>query len=380
MQFRFIMPALLNGGGPRNVYTLSGQLSVHGYSASVFALSGNSMFGAFRCKPSLCANSTNTQTTTLKNPLASVNFAIDVAAIKMSFLSPIQLLSSTISLATITQPAFYIATAWETAYPVLKVSSINKMPCFYFTQAYETTFGQTAMYKSFSVRSYIAPLIRFTQSAWLKNFLDSNYGGKTYYVGMGIDHSVFRPAKKNTFKEKQVLTIARAAKDKGFNIFVDAIKYLRKNRKDFKIIIVGEKEAVESQQIDFPYEFKGWLSNDNELANLYQNSIFVNTGLQEALPMPPLEAMACGATVVMTDMNGSKEYTQDYHNCLLAPIGDVKTIANKISEVLSSESLREELSRNALATAERYTWDSVVQRFEDMLKCENISQKRNSVS
>jgi glycosyltransferase involved in cell wall biosynthesis len=71
-------------------------------------------------------------------------------------------------------------------------------------------------------------------------------------------------------------------------------------------------------------------------------------------------------------MEGAMEYTRDNQNCLLAPIGNAKAIAQRIDEVLSNEALRDELSKNAIATASRYTWDCVVQKFGDMIKSEEI--------
>lgn len=370
MKFTFVIPAIWNGGGPRNIYTLSGQFNAHGYPSSVLALSSDSLFGTLNAKKT----GNNSGVVKLKNPLGSLNFALNEASYHVSFLMPFELLSSRLSLAATHDSTVYTATAWETAYAVQKVSSARKIPGFYFVQAYETTFRQARVHKCFSACSYLYPLIRFTQSAWLKRFLDSNYGGKTYYLGMGINHGIFRPIRTNSPKQRaQILTIARTAKDKGFDIFVNAISYLRKLRQDFDVVIIGEKDAVGCQKIDFPYEFRGWLSDDNQLAELYRNSIFVNTGIQEALPMPPLEAMACGAVVVMTDMNGSKEYVKDYNNCLLAPVGNSKVIALKINEALSSESLRAELSKNAISTAGLYRWDIVVQRFKEMLKNEDLT-------
>jgi glycosyltransferase involved in cell wall biosynthesis len=68
--------------------------------------------------------------------------------------------------------------------------------------------------------------------------------------------------------------------------------------------IKNSKLIVGSQKIDFPYTYAGWVSNDTELAKLYQGSVFVNTGKHEALPMPPLEAMACGKPVIGTEVGG----------------------------------------------------------------------------
>jgi glycosyltransferase involved in cell wall biosynthesis len=78
--------------------------------------------------------------------------------------------------------------------------------------------------------------------------------------------------------------------------------------------------------------------------------------------------MACGSAVVMTDMQGAREYTKDHYNCLLSPVGDHKKLTENISEILSNEAIRKEISKNAVETAKYYDWKKVVERFKFMLR------------
>jgi glycosyltransferase involved in cell wall biosynthesis len=371
MKIRFVIPGLWHGGGPRNVYALAMHLAKSGHDASVVAFADLTriprFLGGSKSRPSM----SGAPVRFLREPLGLVNQAVWKASMKTQWFIPVQLITSTLSMMTTAEPAFYVATAWQTAFPVLRISEIEGNPCLYFAQAYETTFKGDVIHKYFSNRTYMYPFIRFTQSAWLKRFLDQNYGGRTYHVGMGIDHDVFRPAKV-IHNKPRIVTIARKDPNKGFDVFVEAIRRLCKIRNDFEVVIIGEKAAVDSHKIDFPFRFAGWITKDQELASLYQGSIFVSSGKHEALPMPPLEAMACAATVVITDTDGAREYTSDDQNCLLVPIGDAKAMADRINEALSNESLREELSKNAIHTASRYRWDFVVEKFEEMAKKEGV--------
>jgi glycosyltransferase involved in cell wall biosynthesis len=372
MKIRFIIPEIWHGGGPRNIYNLTMQLTKNGHDASVLAFTDLSriprFLGGSKSKPTIISDA---NVKYFWHPLAFVNHIANKASGKIPWLIPTQLMINTSSLLALVESAVYIATAWQTAFPVLKVSGMEGHPGMYFVQAYETTFSKHSIYKHFANKTYIYPLIRFTQSVWLKRFLEENYAGRTHYIGMGIDHDVFCPAKVIQHKPR-ILTIARTDPNKGFNIFIEAIRCLRKMRNDFEVVIIGEKAAVDSQEMDFPYKFAGWITKDQELANLYQGSIFVSTGRHEALPMPPLEAMACAATVVITDTEGAREYTVDNQNCLLAPIDDAKAIASRINEALSNNSLREELTKSAISTASRYRWDMVARKLEEVIKKEGL--------
>jgi glycosyltransferase involved in cell wall biosynthesis len=373
MKIRFVLPGLWLGGGPRNVYNLAMHLAKDGHDAVVLVLGASLRASGVSPRPKstmpdVCVHA---RVEYPWHPLPYVNQVAHVASRKTQWLIPIEQVTYASSLLASAEPAVYVATAWETVFPVLRVSKMVGQPSMYFVQAYEASWSKLMIHKYFANKTYMYPFIRFTHGAWLKRFLEENYRGRTYYIGMGINHDVFRPAEVIQHK-RRIVGIARIDPNKGFHTFVEAIRCLYKMRKDFEVVIIGEKQALHSQEIDFPYKYGGWIAKDQELANLYQGSIFVSTGRHEALPMPPLEAMACAATVVITDTEGAREYTIDNQNCLLAPIGDAKAIASRINEALSNNSLREGLAKNAVSTASRYKWDIVARKFEEMAKKEGI--------
>jgi glycosyltransferase involved in cell wall biosynthesis len=371
MKIRFVIPELWIRGGPRNVYELTMELAKRGHDASVLAYTDLAQTPGFLGGTKLKPNIPDDEVKFFRRPLADVNHFVWKTSQRMLSLIPFTLVTNAASLSLEMEEAIYCATAWQTALPVFKMPGKGTMPKLYFVQAYETTFSRNPFNVAFAERTYYYPLIRVTQSAWLRQFLEENYGGEAHYIGMGINHGVFRPA--NDLRHKPIiLTVARSDPNKGFPVFVEAIKHLYRMRKDFEVVILGEKNAFNLNSLDFPYKYGGWISNDQELANLYQGSIFVNTGRHEALPMPPLEAMACGATVVMTDTYGAREYTVDNQNCLLAPNGDAKTIARQIDRALSSTSLREDLVRGAISTAGRYTWEAAAKRLESIVERRGI--------
>ncbi|MGC9203300.1 MAG: glycosyltransferase family 4 protein, partial [Thermoproteota archaeon] len=309
----FVMEELWVGGGPRNVYTLSELLRKDGIESFVISLTDQSkLFGIETKLPR-----ENKRALIPLEPFSSLNLiSIGMASKVSSLFLPLQFVLGSSSLFSVERFDAYIATAWTTLYPVISVSKIKKAVPLYFIQAYETEFSVRKLRRILANRTYTYPVVKFTHSRWVKKLLDLFFPSTSYYIGMGINHKVFYPKESIPFKH-QVLTIARCGRDKGFDIFVKSINYLRKIRQDFNVVIIGERKALESEMMNFPYVFKGWISSDLQLADLYRESVFVNTGRWEALPMPPLEAMACGSAVVMTNMQGAREYAKDHYNCIL---------------------------------------------------------------
>ena len=61
--------------------------------------------------------------------------------------------------------------------------------------------------------------------------------------------------------------------------------------------------------------------------------VFVFPSRVEGFGLPPLEAMACGAAVVLTDSGGVREYARHDENCLLVAPGDIAAMARAIDEL-----------------------------------------------
>ena len=61
--------------------------------------------------------------------------------------------------------------------------------------------------------------------------------------------------------------------------------------------------------------------------------VFVYPSLAEGFGLPPLEAMACGTPVVVTDSGGVRDYAVDGKNCILVQPGSAQAIAGAIKQI-----------------------------------------------
>jgi glycosyltransferase involved in cell wall biosynthesis len=94
---------------------------------------------------------------------------------------------------------------------------------------------------------------------------------------------------------------------------------------------------------------------DGELVALYRGaSCFVYPSLYEGFGFPPLEAMACGAPVVVGNRTSLPEVVGTAG--LLVDPTDVGAIAEAISAVLESPARAAELRRRGLERASAFTW------------------------
>lgn len=362
------------GGGPRNIYTISNLLNQAGFDSSVLFFNDIST----NKKSRVISEQFNVKIKMPSNFLGNLNRILSISDEVNFFKMPLFLLQEyltrPLSISYHKSADAYISTFWQSVIPTSKVTQRLKGVHLYFVQADETIFSSNSIYKKLAEKSYKTNISKFTHSMWIKEHLDSKFGGENTYIGMGINHDTFRV--RNLAKEQVIFTIARGDPNKGFEVFVNAMNELIKTHPDLKIKIAGEQDIINKMKkgglIKFPFEFLGWLNNDEELSKLYETSIFVNTGNFEALPMPPLEAMASGSSVVMTDMIGAKEFAKDGVNSLLCPAGDFKCFASKIESILHDDTQRGIYSKEGVRTVKRYRWEFVIARLTQLFEEHDI--------
>ena len=97
-------------------------------------------------------------------------------------------------------------------------------------------------------------------------------------------------------------------------------------------------------------------------ALLAGHQILLSASLFEGFPLAPLEAMACGLTVVSTDIPGPTEYIHHHRNGLLVPPHDPVAIERALATLIENPSLRGRLQTAAHGDAQHFGWDAIARR------------------
>jgi len=83
--------------------------------------------------------------------------------------------------------------------------------------------------------------------------------------------------------------------------------------------------------------------------------------LYEGFGLPPLEAMACNAPVVLSDNSSLREVAGDAGLYINDPLNS-EDISGNILEIINNESLRESLRSKGFKQAYKFSWETAVQK------------------
>jgi glycosyltransferase involved in cell wall biosynthesis len=109
--------------------------------------------------------------------------------------------------------------------------------------------------------------------------------------------------------------------------------------------------------------FTGYVSDEDLVALYNSTGLFVFPSLQEGFGLPALEAMSCGAPTIGSDSSSIPEVI-GRADALFDPTR-VRSIADKMGQVLTDADLRASLSAHGLVQAKQFSWDASARRALD---------------
>ena len=177
---------------------------------------------------------------------------------------------------------------------------------------------------------------------------------RVHAVHYGIDHSVFKPSRKNRGKKLKVGYLGGLDGRKNVGLLLDAFDLLQRNDVELHIAGYGSNLNIfRKRKISGAY-FHGPISP--EKAPEFYNSldIFVMPSLQEGFGMMTLEAMSCGLPVIGVNRSSTPEIIGNA-GLLVEP--DAHSLAKTIEKLLERDSIRERLAYSCLKRSRDFTWE-----------------------
>lgn len=170
-----------------------------------------------------------------------------------------------------------------------------------------------------------------------------------------------------------MLSVSRLTWDKGYREMLDALALLR--REGLEVMLVAAGSGKHEQQIQSAIaqagltehvRLLGWREDTRQLYGAADAFVFASH--REGLPISPIEAMASGLPVVLSDLPGCREEVDDGRCGMLFPVGDAAALADSLRYLLLDKCLRQRLARNGVRQAAAFDLQRVVQLQVDLYR------------
>jgi len=201
-------------------------------------------------------------------------------------------------------------------------------------------------------------------------------------VPNGIDTESFKPVsreikaqlqRKHGTGPKPVIYMGRVSYEKSIDQVIRALARAVERMPELSLVIVGDgpqrnelEQLAKGLNVANKVFFKGFVFG-RELVELLQASeLYVTASKSENMPLAVIEAMACGLPILAVNSLGLAEMVEDGLSGHLLPPDDPSAIAAHIVSLMQDDELRERFSNAAIASAARYSEDSMARRLEDI--------------
>ncbi len=172
---------------------------------------------------------------------------------------------------------------------------------------------------------------------------------------------------RRDFEGEKLVYMGRLTREKGVEYLISAMRLVR----DVDLLIVGggpDRRRLEEMTAGLRVKFIGMVSPEKVYDYLEQAKILILPSLYEGLPNVILEAMSVGVPVIATRVGGIPDVVKDGQTGLLVEPGSVDELTRGIKKLIEDDNLRKKLANNSFEEVKKYTWDHVVEKFENLIE------------
>lgn len=190
----------------------------------------------------------------------------------------------------------------------------------------------------------------------------------TKYHPNYTDDEVMAVTKKYGITDKYLLYLGTLEPRKNITRLIQAYARLKGTVSNLpKLVLAGRKgwmydsifEIVKELQLEEDVVFTGYIDPADSPVLMKGAMAFLFPSIYEGFGMPPLEAMACGTPVLVSNVSSLPEVVGDAA-VLVDPLS-IDSIQEGMASLLTKEDLRIELSRKGIERAQTFSWDKSVE-------------------
>ena len=203
-------------------------------------------------------------------------------------------------------------------------------------------------------------------------------GEKIITIPMGVDDHFLNTGRnrENNLNGKPITILSNRNLQPLYNVslLIEAIPYVLKEESNVRFLIAGdgpERENLEGKirdlNLDSSVQFLGRIPHEKMPHLLGETALYVSTSLYDGTSVSLIEAMACGAFPIVTDIPSNREWIKDGENGFLIPPNGETILAQRIIEAIRNERVsKESLRRNLSIVEERALWSKNIKKIKEV--------------
>jgi UDP-glucose:(heptosyl)LPS alpha-1,3-glucosyltransferase len=211
-------------------------------------------------------------------------------------------------------------------------------------------------------------------SDMVKNHMKEYYGLEDDTINIvynGVDTEKFRPDGQKTGEKLKILFSAGNFRLKGLLPLLHAAGQIAKDRKDFRVVVMGRgrkeryEDTIEHLEIKDVVTFLGETSSPDEV---YRDAhICAHPTFYDACSLTTMEAMASGLPTITTRWNGASALIAPGEGYVIDDPEDTQSLVDAIRALFNEEG-RAEMGRKARLKLEGYTIERNVDLMENIFR------------
>ncbi len=251
------------------------------------------------------------------------------------------------------------------------------------TSSFHTNFDQyTRDYRLGWMRGIVAAWLRRVHNRTLRTFaptrdllqrLEADGYANLRLLSRGVDTELFSPAHRDEGLRASwgvqpddlvVMHVGRMAAEKNYLLLFRTFEALKNINPRARLVLVGDGPMLSAYQRQRPdIIFTGFYTGHNLARHYASGDMYLHASVTETFGNVITEALASGLAVGAFNYAAAREFIRHDENGLVAPVRDEAAFLANAVRLAGDPALRTRLSAAGRATAEKLSWDAVIDRF-----------------
>jgi len=198
-----------------------------------------------------------------------------------------------------------------------------------------------------------------------------------HFIPHGVNTDIFKPVDGSSLKKKLglensdiMLYVGRIAKGKGVDKLIKILNLVKKKNKNIKLVIIGGdagylpivKNLIQQYNLSKYITLVGYVSKFNLPEYYSMADLIVYPSRQEIFGLVLCEAMACGKTVIGSDIMGPSEIILNGKTGYTSNFKDLNKVSETIVSLFDNRKLLTQMGKSGLKRVkETYTWEKAAE-------------------